>query len=145
MLDRLTPPARLAIALAQAEADGSHEVRATPNHLLIGLASTPESAAARLLEDAGLNSRSLDPKGRPYRFAMVVVQEPPEIPTNALADEISQNLQRVEGIADEMNHPLVGAEHLLIALLELADIETRERVESHGVTVAAARATFFGR
>jgi len=76
---------------------------------------------------------------------VMVPQERPETAVSALTDETDQILQRAADIADEMSHAFVGTGHLLLALVELADVETRQLLNSHGVTAATARAALFGR
>jgi ATP-dependent Clp protease ATP-binding subunit ClpA len=129
-LDRLVPPAQLAISLALDEAGN---VPATPQHLLAGLAATPGSEAARVLGGA---------RDEPYRFRQGVV--PVEIREGQLEETTEAILRRAVAVADEMGHALVGTEHLLVALVELADTEVLRQLEARGISARSVRALMLG-
>jgi hypothetical protein len=75
---------------------------------------------------------------------MVVTDDPHEPGSTALPEEASRLLERARQLAEEMNHPLVGTEHLLVVVLEQPEVEEWGPLKSRGVRASAVRAKLFG-
>ena len=52
-------------------------------------------------------------------------------------------LERARELADDMNHPLIGTEHLFVAALETSEVAEWEPVRTRGLNVEEVRAALF--
>jgi len=75
---------------------------------------------------------------------VIVPHEPGDLDPSTLAAETQAVIRKAAEIADEMHHPLIGTEHLVVAVLEAADVKTRETLTSRGLTAAEVRVNVFG-
>jgi ATP-dependent Clp protease ATP-binding subunit ClpA len=144
MLDRFTPPARQAVAVARAAAEEVGEPEAAVHHLLVGLLSVPSSGAGRALGENSVTTRLLL-GGNDYVVLSVVSPEPPgSLPSKPLAEETEDALRGALELADELGHSLVGTEHVLVAVLERPTTRGARQLRMSGMSADAVRARFFG-
>ncbi|PVU84123.1 Clp protease [Cellulomonas sp. WB94] len=114
---RFTDDARSVVVSAQNEAQAAGNVEIEPAHLLLGLLALPDAVAARALVAQGLDLEQLR--------ADTVATLPPRtdtvpelVPFDAHARKALELTFRV---ALRMESAAIGTEHILIALLEVAD------------------------
>ncbi|HEX6370314.1 MAG TPA: Clp protease N-terminal domain-containing protein [Longimicrobium sp.] len=115
-----------------------------PRHLLLGLLSTDDPLLPRLLARAGVDLAGL---GSGVRAALPppVGAPGPREAGRALAytPEATRILELAAEESDELEHPRIGPEHLLIALLRHRG-DAAALVRQAGLTLEAARSHLFG-
>jgi ATP-dependent Clp protease ATP-binding subunit ClpA len=139
MRERLTPPASLALSRAGESARRARRPKQLPRYLLSALASNRGSGAARLLQDAGV---AAPPPNGAYQVEMLVVEQEPSGPE--IPKEARELVERARQLADEMNHPLIGSEHLLVVALEMQEARDWEPIRVNGLSAQEARQQLFG-
>ena len=116
-LERFTPRARTAVngAAAAARALGHNYVG--PEHILLGLFADPQSLAALVLAEAGVERGTVEasvldaiPRG-----SEPLLDNPPYIPQASLA------LQGALGEALRLGHNYIGTEHILLGVMRDRD------------------------
>jgi len=105
----LTPRAKNALRLAQAEADQLNHATLDADHLLLGLIREGEGIAAQVLARRGV---TLD------AARAAVVDRFSAKSGGAEAEDFDASVARAERQAQNLGHTYVGTEHLLMALLE---------------------------
>ncbi len=114
---RFTPRARNVVMAAQNEARAAGNDQITPEHVVLGLLSEPESLAVKALAAQGIDAEAV-------RAAATAVlparadEVPDLIPFDAGARKALELTFRE---ALRLGHNYIGTEHILLALLELED------------------------
>ena len=114
---RFTPRARNVVMAAQNEARAAGNDQITPEHVVLGLLSEPESIAVKALAAQGIEPSVV----RDAATAVLpagVAEVPDLIPFDAGARKALELTFRE---ALRLGHNYIGTEHLLLALLELED------------------------
>ncbi|CAM2861896.1 Clp protease N-terminal domain-containing protein [Prescottella defluvii] len=114
---RFTPRARNVVMAAQNEARAAGNDQITPEHVVLGLLSEPESIAVKALAAQGIEPSAV----RDAATAVLpagVAEVPDLIPFDAGARKALELTFRE---ALRLGHNYIGTEHLLLALLELED------------------------
>lgn len=112
-----TPRARNVAAAAHNFAKEAGNAAVTPTHLALGLLADPDSLAVALIRASGIDYDSLGDELRaalPPRVATV----PDVVPYDAAARKALELTFRQ---ALRLGHDYIGTEHILFALLEVAD------------------------
>lgn len=107
--------------------------------MLGGLLQTPGSFAEEALrphELPGVGGEQTQPM-----VMSILRSDEGQTSTLLLSEESEEIVRRSAAIADEMGHPIIGTEHLLLALVE-GDTEARRILNSHGLTAETIRARF---
>ncbi len=130
--NRFTQKSREAISAAQQLAAERHHQELTGKHLLAALMDQEGGMTPRFLEHAGVN---------PDMFAARVSQLLDRIPVVTgyegsllMGSGLARVLARAEKEARDMKDDYVSVEHLLLALLEEGEPETREAMAQAGLT-----------
>jgi len=144
---RFTPRARNVVMASQNEANAAGNDQIIPAHLVLGLLAEPEAIAARVLAATGIPLDSV-------RAAAVATLPPGTVATSSArpkpAASPSSRLVPFDGRAKKaltltfrealrLGHNYIGTEHILLALLELENLEEGEPLLGGlGLTKAAA-------
>jgi ATP-dependent Clp protease ATP-binding subunit ClpA len=115
---RFTPRARAAVVHAQNAARDARHTEISPDHLLLGLLTDPQSLSTALLGAQGITldaardavALTADPDGEELHL----------VPFNSPAKKVLELTFRE---ALRLGHNYIGTEHLLLALLEAEDAE----------------------
>lgn len=112
--NRFTPRSRILLAAAHNAAQTHRNVEVTAAHLVLGLVADPESRAATLLTDQGIDLEVL------ARIAVAALPPAAEsVPDLIPYDATSRKaLELTFRHAIRLGHDYVGTEHLVLALLE---------------------------
>ena len=145
MLERFTPPALHAVAVASALADELDRPAVAVDDLLAGLLSIPSSAAARVLVEHGVTLKMLTGREADYTVFNVITPAPKDVSSKHLAPPTVETVRRAVELAECMGHTFAGTEHVLVAALERPDVRAVSELHQKGLTADAARAQFFGR
>jgi ATP-dependent Clp protease ATP-binding subunit ClpA len=137
---RMTPLVRIALRRAQVEAEARGSPSVEPDDLLCALTLEPDSSVNRLVEDLGHSSSELrvqvgcgvNSSGRTF---------PGDTP---FSEEGRSILHRAVDLADEFNHPRIGTEHLLLALVEARPSGIERLLESVNANEEVVRRALFG-
>ncbi|MBF7083807.1 ATP-dependent chaperone ClpB [Desulfallas sp. Bu1-1] len=131
-INRYTQKSREALAAAQQLAAEKHHQEVTGKHLLAALLAQEGGMAPRFLEHAGVN---------PVMLTGQVEQLLKKIPSVTgyegsmyLGSGLARALARAEKEARNMKDDYVSVEHLLLALLEDGEPETRDTLRRAGLT-----------
>src|SRR5437762_4491795 len=136
MWERFPPRMRKAISTALEEAGRLGSMEVLPEHLLIAIASDPESAAAFIFEHAGVPPKQLlerlgksmriehDPRPRAMRFSLAALH----VLNAALAE------------ADRLGDSHVGTEHVALALASVNNNLASKTLADFGISHARADA-----
>lgn len=131
-INRYTQKSREALAVAQQLAAERHHQEVTGKHLLAALIGQEEGMTGRLLEYAGINVKQLA-----FRVEELL-RKIPSVTGYESAIHMSAGLARViaraEKEAREMQDDYVSVEHLLLALMEDSEQETKEVLRQAGVS-----------
>jgi ClpA/ClpB-like protein len=136
MTTRLTDRARRVLDLAQEEARLFRDCVTMPHHLLLGLLREQEGPAAGALAALGIDLTMA-------RLAVAEVSGPNQDPPAgvlALAPRTRQVLDRSAGEARRVGSAVVDTEHLLLALVEQADWQSRRVLDQLGAEPDEVRA-----
>src|SRR5262245_21521371 len=127
---RFTPRARNVVMASQNEANAAGSEHITAAHLVLGLLAEPDAIAARVLVAAGIPLTTV-------RAAAVTASPADTATTAPSGGEPSSRLVPFDGRAKKaltltfrealrLGHNYIGTEHLLLALLELENLENLE-------------------
>src|SRR5579871_6022964 len=115
-IDRFSTPAKKALVLAQQEAQRSGHTSIEIEHLLLGILTSPDALATRVLQELGVESEKL------YSAVTATIQ-----PGNQTSGEIGlapQTKKVIEIAVHEMTrlrHYYLSTEHLLLGMLNLEE------------------------
>jgi len=131
-LNRFTQKSREALAAAQQLAAERHHQEVTGKHLLAALLAQEGGMVPRFLEHAGINPGALTGRVEELlrRIPVVTGYEG----ALHLGTGLARVLARAEKEAREMKDDYVSVEHLLLALLEEGEPETKEALQRAGLT-----------
>ncbi|WP_027366137.1 ATP-dependent chaperone ClpB [Desulfotruncus alcoholivorax] len=131
-INRYTQKSREALAAAQQLAAEKHHQEVTGKHLLAALLAQEGGMVLRFVEHAGVNPVDLTGKVEALlkRIPVVTGYEG----SLHLGSGLARVLARAEKEAREMKDDYVSVEHLLLALLEEGEPETREALRRSGLT-----------
>jgi Clp amino terminal domain, pathogenicity island component len=129
---RFTPRARNAVVFAQNAAHDAANTEITPEHLLLGVLSDPAALATVLLRRQGVDTETL----RARITLPPGAESPALIPFSGPARKALELTVRE---ALRLGHNYVGTEHLLLALLELEDLQEVQGGPLHRAGVGKAR------
>ncbi|OAT82279.1 ATP-dependent chaperone ClpB [Desulfotomaculum copahuensis] len=131
-LNRYTQKSREALAAAQQLAAERHHQEVTGKHLLAALLNQEGGMAPRFLEHAGISPGALAGRVEDLlrRIPVVTGYEG----SLHLGTALARVLARAEKEAREMKDDYVSVEHLLLALLEEGEPETKEALRQSGLT-----------
>jgi hypothetical protein len=114
---RFTPRARKVVVAATNAAHAAVNDQISPEHLILGLLSEPEGVAAKVIQSQGVSLEAV-------RSAVTAVLPPAAATMPALIPFDPQARKALELTFREalrLGHNYVGTEHILLALLELAN------------------------
>jgi ATP-dependent Clp protease ATP-binding subunit ClpC len=134
MWKRFTERAHQVYFSAREEAVSLGHGQVTPEHLLLRLTRWPDSTAARVLRDLGVEPAAV---GDELRSRMVPRHDelPEDLPYSPAAREVT-------GLAYEAADGVeIGTEHLLLVLLQVEGNLANELLSASGVGLQQARAT----
>jgi ATP-dependent Clp protease ATP-binding subunit ClpC len=128
-MERFTQRARRVLSLAHQEAERMHHNYIGTEHLLIGLMKEDGGVAGQVLSDLGLELERLQEiVERMTGMGRYRVSRP----------ELSPGTQKVLELAVEearkLNHPYIGVEHLLLALVQYGEGIAIDALQKLGVT-----------
>jgi ATP-dependent Clp protease ATP-binding subunit ClpB len=131
-INRFTQKSREALNSAQQLAASRHHQEVSGKHLLAALLAQEGGIIPRFLEHAGISTTGLIAKSEALlkKIPVVTGYEGSLHLSNALA----RVLAGAEKEARDMKDDYVSVEHLLLALLEEAEPETREALRQSGLT-----------
>jgi len=116
---RYTQRARAVVVSAQAQARKGSNTEITPDHLVLGLVTEPNSLAAKAIEAQDVTIPRLRDAATKVLPAGVEQDEVPElIPFDAAAKKVLELTFRE---ALRLGHNYIGTEHILLALLEFGN------------------------
>ncbi|HEX3015002.1 MAG TPA: ATP-dependent chaperone ClpB [Desulfobacteria bacterium] len=131
-INRLTVKSREALTAAQQLAAERHHQEVTAKHLLAALLTQEEGITRHFLEYAGVNLQQLTAK------VEELLRKIPAVTGYESALQLGTGLARVlaraEREARELKDDYVSVEHLLLALLEDAEQETKDVLRQMGLT-----------
>ena len=110
----LTPRARRALQLARQEADRFNHPYVGTEHLLLGVIALGEGVACSVLERLGV---SLENVRREVEKAVGQGPETKTVGNIPLTPRCKKVLQLASAEAQQLGHPYIGTEHLLLGLL----------------------------
>lgn len=111
--DRFTPNAKQALSVAEEESRKRGLPYIGSEHLLIGLLSNPRSLAFSILTGAGVSLENVR-----MILSSASNQEPESKQVqHGLSSYLTKIIEEAVRIAHKFNHPFVGTEHLLYALV----------------------------
>lgn len=149
MLERFTPTAAEAMRLAEREADAASAPLVAAEHLLLGLLQVRGVAAVVLQQsgaDLGTLRAGLASAGRGLASPRALAQKLSHVLRKSLgsdgpryAENLSRIIARADEAARELAHPKVGTEHLLWAVVEHSDGDTRAYFDSIDLSPEQAR------
>jgi ATP-dependent Clp protease ATP-binding subunit ClpC len=135
MFERYTEQARRALFFARSEVSvlGSSSVDTT--HLLLGILGDAKGAVRAILSPHSITYADV-------RFQFELVAAERRRPTSEevpFSEDAKRALNRAAVEADQLRHPYIGSEHLLIAILHDETSEGGSIARSYGLTAEAAR------
>jgi ATP-dependent Clp protease ATP-binding subunit ClpC len=113
VFERFTGPARNVFVLADEEARRLRHAYIGTEHFLLGLLRETDGLAARVLHDSGV---ALEPVRFDVERIVGLGDEEVRAGELPLTPRMKAILELSQDEADRMRHPLVGTEHLLLAL-----------------------------
>ncbi|KJS16379.1 MAG: protein disaggregation chaperone [Peptococcaceae bacterium BRH_c4b] len=131
-INRCTQKSRDAINSAQQLAAGRHHQEVSGKHLLASLLTQEGGIIPRFLEHAGVSTTALSAKTEELLKKIPVVTGYEG--SLHLGTALARVLGRAEKEARDMKDDYVSVEHLLLALLEEGEPETREALRQSGLT-----------
>lgn len=131
-INRFTQKSREAIAMAQQIAAERHHQEITGKHLLLALLNQEGGIVPRFLQHAGVNTETLKVRaeGLLKKIPVVTGYEG----QLHLGGGLARVLARAEKEARDMKDDYVSVEHLLLALLEEGEPETKGILSEAGLT-----------
>lgn len=114
MFERYTDAARRILFFSRYEASQLGSISIHPEHVLLGLLRTTEPHVERVLRDAGLSEEKVRAEVAKETDNLGPLSTSVEIP---FAAQTKRVLQYAAEEADRLDHPHIGAEHLLLGLL----------------------------
>ncbi len=135
MFDRFTDRARRVIVLAQDEARRLKHSYIGTEHILLGIVLEGEGIGARVLETLGLSLELVQVK---VEEIVGVGYETPtgHIPFTPRAKRVFEQSMRE---ALRMNHPYIGTEHIVLALIEEGEGVAAQVLKGVGLTLEQVR------
>ncbi len=129
MFNNISQKATVALNFAvQAARELGHAYVGT-EHLLVGLAQTPDSVAQKALTDGGISV-----EGIIGRIAESVgTGTPTRVSGRDMTPRMKKILEQSQTVARQLGHNIIGTEHLLLALLKESDCKAVEILSSEGV------------
>ncbi len=134
---RFTDDARRSILTAHDEARGMDAPIISAEHLLLGLVTTRDAAAAEVLEALGLD---LEQFGNKLRGQIEIQPSGQATPDVSFTPEAQRVLQRAYAEARQPDDYHIGSEHILIGLLHESAGLARELLCADGAHLAAVTA-----
>ena len=131
-INRCTQKSRDAINSAQQLAAGRHHQEVSGKHLLASLLTQEGGIIPRFLEHAGVSATALSARAEELLKKIPVVTGYEG--SLHLGTALARVLGRAEKEARDMKDDYVSVEHLLLALLEEGEPETREALRQSGLT-----------
>ena len=135
MFERYTEQARRALFFARSEVGALGSSSIDTAHLLLGILSDAKGAVRALL-----NAHSITYADVRMQFQLVAIEHRQstsvEVP---FSEDARRALNRAMVEADQLRHPYIGSEHLLIALLHDETSKGGSIARSYGLTAEAAR------
>ncbi|MFZ5634739.1 MAG: ATP-dependent chaperone ClpB [Bacillota bacterium] len=131
-INRYTQKSRESLAAAQQLAAARHHQEVTGKHLLAALLTQEGGLVPRLLEHAGVNASG--PAGRVEDLLRKIPVVTGYEGSLHLGAALARVLARAEKEAREMKDDYVSVEHLLLALLEEGEPETRDVLRQAGLS-----------
>ncbi|MCL6635708.1 MAG: type VI secretion system ATPase TssH, partial [Peptococcaceae bacterium] len=131
-INRYTQKSRESLSSAQQLAAARHHQEVTGKHLLAALLTQEGGLVPRLLEHAGINAGGL--AGRVEDLLRKIPVVTGYEGSLHLGAALARVLARAEKEARQMKDDYVSVEHLLLALLEEGEPETREVLQQAGLS-----------
>lgn len=131
-INRYTQKSREALGAAQQIAAERHHQEVTSKHLLLAILSQEGGMAPRFLEHAGLNNRLVTEKVEELLKKTPVVTGYEG--SLYLGGGLVRVLARAEKEARDMKDDYISIEHLLLALLDESEPETKDLFQQFGLT-----------
>jgi len=131
-INRYTQKSREAVAAAQQLAAFRHHQEVTAQHLLAALLAQEDGLASRFLEHAGASPVNLT--GQVDALLKKIPAVTGYESSLYLSSGLARVLARAEKEARDMKDDYISVEHLLLALLEEAEPDTREVLRRSGLT-----------
>jgi hypothetical protein len=114
---RFTPRAHSAIVAAQNAAHAAGNAEITPDHLLLGLLSDPAALATPLLHAQNVTAEAV-------RAAVTLAPRSAEVPALIPFSAAARKaLEQTFAQSVRLGHNYIGAEHMLLALLDTEDAD----------------------
>jgi enamine deaminase RidA (YjgF/YER057c/UK114 family) len=134
MFERYTEQARRALFFARSEMSETGGSSIDTAHLLAGILSDAKGAVRAIIGGTDITYADVREQLRHNATG-------PKRPTSEeapFADEAKRALHRAMVEADQLRHPYIGAEHLLIAILKDANSKGGSIAHAHGLTAEDA-------
>ncbi len=129
MFNNISQKATMALNYALAAARELGHAYIGTEHLLVGLAQTPESVAQKALSDKGVSVENLIG----HIAESVGTGTPTYVTGQDMTPRMKKILEQSQAVARQLGHNIIGTEHLLLALLQETDCKAVEIVEAEGV------------
>lgn len=136
----MTPLVRIALQRAQGEAEARGSPSVEPDDLLCALTLDNGSSVNRLVEDLGHSFNKLR-----LQLGCCANSSGGTFPGDTPFSEGGRAiLRRAVDLADEFNHPHIGTEHLLLALVEARSSGIERLLEYVNANEEVVRRALFG-
>ncbi len=129
MFNNISQKATMALNYALAAARELGHAYIGTEHLLVGLAQTPESVAQKALSDKGVSVENLIG----HIAESVGTGTPTYVTGQDMTPRMKKILEQSQAVARQLGHNIIGTEHLLLALLQETDCKAVEILEAEGV------------
>jgi enamine deaminase RidA (YjgF/YER057c/UK114 family) len=134
MFERYTEQARRALFFARYEMSELGGSTIDTGHLLLGLLSDAKGAVRAIIGTSNITYADVREQLRPA----TIQQRRPTYEEAPFADDAKRALNRAAREADELRHPYIGAEHLLIAVLRDETSKGGSIARTYGLTADVA-------
>jgi enamine deaminase RidA (YjgF/YER057c/UK114 family) len=135
MFERYTEQARRALFFARSEVSEVGASNIDTAHLLAGILSDAKGTVRRIVGDRSITYADV----RLQLQHNAVGQRRSTAEEIPFSEEAKRALNRAAWEADQLRHPYIGAEHLLIAILHDETSKGATIARAHGLTADAAR------
>jgi predicted dehydrogenase len=133
---KLTPRARRVLVLARKEADLFHHGFISPEHLLLGIMELGNGPAFDVLARSGLNLAKVREE---VEKEVGTCPDQKSIGNIPYAPRVRKVLAGAAKEAKDLNHPYIGTEYILLALLSEGDGVVAQVLKNLGVDVEKSR------
>ena len=135
MANKFTPKAQNALNAALGFASELGHSYIGSEHLLLGLLSTADCAAAKILSARGIKGESI----RSTIIGVTGVGSPEQLSPSNMTPSVKKIIEVSAYESTKSNHSYIGTEHLLLALLSDGDCVAVRMLESLGTSVSELR------